>query len=130
VEQWEPGAAPQYLQVVVLVRGSDLGAEFDLYEMRLPIAGIVEAPFTLSNAKFRFLSRDAPEEGSWTYFAYPLSQAFVQEYGAAPTRWEGIEVFFEVRFDQKQDGDAASALVYFDDLYLGPQALNPNRPDD
>jgi hypothetical protein len=118
------------VQFVVAVYGSDIGTEFPIYEIRFPLAGVDRDPLTLSNAKFLFLSREKrPGLGRWTYFGYPLRQAFESRWGKAPTRWDKLEVFLEVRYDAKTQAQGeTSADVYFDDIYAGPQAENPNRP--
>ncbi len=131
VDRWEPVATFQYLQFVVIVRGGDFGDEFALHEIRFPIAGAPRQPFELSNARFVFLSRDAPVMNRWTYFSYPIKQAFEERWGRVPERWDSIETIFEVRYDAKtEEQSPTGAQVYFDDLYMGRQAFNPNKPAD
>lgn len=131
VDSWNPSAAFQYLQFVLIVRGGDFGDSFPLHEIRFPIAGATRQPFELSNARFVFLSRDPPELGEWVYFSYPVARAFERQWGVVPQTWESLEVLFEVRYDGKTpEQSPTGAQVYFDDLYLGPQLLNPNRPDE
>ena len=130
VQEWRPEASFQYLQFVVVVRGGDFGDDLDLHEVRFPIAGIDHEPFRPANAWFVFLRRGQPSLREWTYFGYPIRRAFEVRWGRAPTTWDGLEFFFEARYDGKTAEQAAtSASVYFDDLYLGPQMSNPNRPD-
>ena len=129
VDDWEPAATFQYMQFVVVVRGADFGDGAPVHEVRFPIAGIEREPFTLSNARFLFLSRNPPVKGQWTYFGYPVKQAFQTRLGKVPERWDSIELFFEVRYDGKAaEQGVTSAHVYYDDLYAGPQIDNPNRP--
>jgi hypothetical protein len=130
VDEWTPSATHQYVQFVVAVYGADYEDEFDIHEVRFPIVGIESDPFTLTNARWRYLSRDTtPELGEWTYFGYPVRAAFEEAWGRVPGRFDRIDVFFEVRYDNKQPGQGAStATVYFDDVYLGLFATNPNRP--
>ncbi len=130
VDDWQPQATFQYLQFVIVVRGGDFGDDFGIHEMRFPIAGIDREPFLLSNARFLFLSREAPKLRKWVYFGYPVRQAFATRLGRVPERWDSIEAFFEVRYDGKTaEQPATSARVYFDDLYAGPLLDNPNHPD-
>jgi hypothetical protein len=130
VDDWQPSEPFQYLQVVVVVRGAEFGDGVPAHEVRFVVAGAPRQPFDVSNAKFVFLSRAAPDTGRWTYFSYPVKQAFEYQWGRAPETWESIETFVEVRYDGRtSDAPAASARVYFDDLYLGPQIFNPNPPD-
>lgn len=129
VDEWAPGTPPQYIQVVAIVHGGDFGDGIEPHEIRFVLAGIDREPFTLSNAKFLFLSRDPPPLHQWTWFGYPLGQAFLSRWGKLPTRWDSIELFFEVRYDRRPpSAPAAAADVYFDDLYAGPLAGNPNWP--
>lgn len=130
VDEWTPNATFQYIQFVVAVHGGNFGDDLAIHQIRFPIAGIDSEPFQLSNARFVFLSRGEPEIGAWTYFGYPVSQAFQSKWGAVPSTWEYIEMFFEVRYDSKTvEQGATTAKVYFDDLYAGPMVHNPNRPD-
>ncbi len=129
VDEWEPNATFQYLQFVAVVNGGDFGDDLATHQIRFPLAGIDRAPFTLSNAQFLFLSRDAPDLGEWIYFGYPIGHAFQQKWGRVPAGFESIEFFFEVRYDGKTaEQPVSTAQVYFDDLYVGPQLDNPNRP--
>jgi hypothetical protein len=132
VEDWQPqDVAFQYVQFVVVVAGGDYGDEYDSHQIRVPLAGAESEPFQLLNARWLFLSRDQPVVGEWVYFGYPLRQAFIDKWGKAPATWDGIEIFLEVRYDGKTAADSGmSADVSFDDLYLGTQAGNPNRPED
>jgi len=130
VEDWQPhDVAFQYVQFVVIVYGGgDRDDDFDL-QIRFPLAGAAREPFLIANAKWVFLSRGPPPTGEWVYFGYPLRQAFIDRWGKAPAVWDRIELFLEVRYDGKKAGDAGmSADVYFDDVYLGTQLGNPNRP--
>lgn len=130
VEEWTPNATFQYLQFVVAVHGGNFGDDEAIHQIRFPIAGIGREPFQIDNARFMFLSRGQPEMNAWTYFGFPIKQAFQSKWGAVPSSWEFIEIFFEVRYDSKTaEQGTTSAKVYFDDLYVGPMVSNPNRPD-
>jgi hypothetical protein len=130
VDHWQSIEPFQYLQFVVSVHGGDHPDGGDIHQIRVPIAGAPRQPFDLSNAQFLFLSRDDPKVGEWTYFSYPILDGFSTRLGWDPVGWDYIEVFFETRYDQKLEGTTASADVYFDDLYMGPQTFNPNRPPE
>jgi hypothetical protein len=130
VDRWEPIEPFQYLQFVVSIHGGNHPDGGDIHQVRFIVAGAQRPPFTLSNAVFLFLRRGQPDIGEWTYFSYPILDAVRTRLGWDPVDWEFIEVFFEVRYDQKTIGTVAAADVYYDDLYIGQQALNPNRPDE
>jgi hypothetical protein len=74
--------------------------------------------------RYVFLSRDAPVVGEWTYFAYPLREAFIAEGFALPSGFSSLDFMLEIR------SSADDAHAYFDDLYMGTQAGNPNRPKE
>lgn len=130
VDEWQPTATFQYLQMVLSVKGADFEDEFEFHEIRVPLGGIDREPFLLSNARFSFLNRDQPKLREWTYFSFPVRDAFQTVLGRVPAAFESLEVFFEVRYDDKTPAQGETrAHVYYDDLYIGTQAGNPNRPE-
>jgi hypothetical protein len=112
-----------FLQFVVKAAG---GAPEEVREVRFVIAGTATEPEPSPQARYVFLSRDAPTVGEWTYFAYPISEAFEARTGVVPQAWTSIDISLEARLLDGGDG----ATVYFDDLYVGPQRGNPNRPKE
>lgn len=131
VDDWHSAATFQYVQAVVAVRSDDYGDGVPVHEIRFSLAGLDRPPFSVPGVSFFFLSRAAPAGHNWVYFDYPLRLAFMTRFGKVPSRWDAIDVRLEVRYDAKtKDEGATSAQVYFDDLYVGPQASNPNRPPD
>jgi hypothetical protein len=130
VEDWEHSGVRPYLEFVVSVYGGNHPDGGGLHEARFVIAGAPREPFTLLNGRFIFLSRDDPEPGEWTYFSYPVLETIRTHLGWDPSGWEYVELSLELRYDEKGAGSTASAHVYFDDLYVGPQIFNPNRPPD
>ncbi|MGQ9573354.1 MAG: hypothetical protein ACUVX1_02770 [Chloroflexota bacterium] len=140
VENWVKGTPKQYLQFVVIlcreVDGRDCGGgatnlpgEYN-HQIRYILAGINEEPFEIGNAHFVFISQDEPKQGEWVYFERNLAQDFEELWGAVPEGFDKMRILFEVRYDQKEAGDTpAEADVYYDDLYMGPAAENPNLPE-
>lgn len=130
VDSWDPQARLQYLEFVVRVSGADLLPESPTHDVRFLIAGAPTDPTTTPDVHLIFLSRAAPVIGKWTYFAYPIKRAFESRFDRAPARWDSLQVSFEARYDGwNGSAPAKAADVYFDDLYVGFQAGNPNRPD-
>jgi hypothetical protein len=81
---------------------------------------VPQDPFDLN--KYVFLSRAAPTVGAWTYFAYPVADAFKQQFGATPSSVDSVTLSLELgAFEQP-------LAARFDDIYAGPQLANPNRP--
>ena len=130
VENWTKGTPKQYLQFVVIAFGvTNLPGGYPNHQIRYPLAGISEEPFSISNAHFVFLSRDEPKEGEWIYFERNIKQDFEELWGAAPEGFSKLRILFEVRYDDKQAGTTpAEADVYYDSLYMGPASENPNKP--
>jgi hypothetical protein len=118
-----PSADDVLLQFVVKAGG---GAPGEVREMRFVIAGAASDPEQATEARYVFLSRDNPAEDEWTYFAYPVAAAFQAHTGAIPQAWSSVDVSLGARALSGND----AATVYFDDVYLGTQAGNPNRPKE
>jgi hypothetical protein len=130
VDDWQPHADFQYLYFGVTVRGGDFVDGMPLHEIRF-LVGAPENPAPDANVAYIFLSRAAPVLHQWTYFSYPVRQAFDERFGGAPNKWDSIEVQVGVRFDgRKPEDPPSSAEVFFDDMYAGPQADNSNRPPE
>jgi hypothetical protein len=129
VEDWVKGTPKQYLQFVVIAFGvKNLPGGYTNHQIRYPLAGISAEPFVISNAKFRFITKEEPTTGHWVYFERPVASDFEELWGAVPQGFDKLRILFEVRYDDKLAGTEGKADVYFDDLYLGPAADNPNQP--
>jgi hypothetical protein len=114
---WKPPAgadAEVGLRVTVRAGGADFILHFSFGGLQATPAG------TPGNERYVFLSRGAPATGAWTYFGYAVAAAFKDQFGLADTGIEGIAVGIELRGEGTQ--------AWFDDVYAGTQARNPNRP--
>lgn len=122
VNSW-PDDGSAYLQFSVRAPTGS----FDLApEIRFLIAGARIEPEPSPDVPYVYLTRDAPVVGEWTYFAYPVRQAFIELRAGVPAAWASIDVTVEAR---SQEG-APPEVAYFDDLYFGSQIGNPNRPKE
>lgn len=125
VERWEPGTPKQYVQAVVIVIGAENapeGLDADNYQLRYVLAGVDQPPLELGNARFVLPDDGAIQPGRWLRFELDLHADFERLWAAVPAGFTGLRVLFEVRWDNRVDGDGpAAADVYFDDLYLGPR---------
>lgn len=131
VDRWQSKAASQNVRFVMSVRGGDFDNGPGVHQVRFVIAGSDAAATLLPEVTQVYLSRAAPPLRRWAYFGYPVKQAFIDRFGKAPTRWERIDVSVEAGYDGELGGEpGVSADVFFDDLYAGPLAQNPNRPAD
>jgi hypothetical protein len=141
VENWSKGTPKQYLEFVVIVcrdgpegkctQGAPnvSGGYGYNQQVRYLLAGISEDPFKIGNAQFVYISKEEPPIGEWVYFERNIKEDFRRLWGAVPEGYDYIRVLFEVRFDDKEAGEApAEADVYYDDLYMGSASDNPNRP--
>jgi hypothetical protein len=139
VDNWKRGTEKQYLQFVVIVfaptnysvdsAGTPLNVPFPNYQIRYPLLGISEQPFPIANSFFKFIGTDSdPRQGEWVYFESNIKKDFQEFWKAVPEGYSKIRILFEVRYDDKVAGVPAEADVYYDDLYMGPAAANPNKP--
>jgi hypothetical protein len=129
VEDWLKGTEKQYLQFVVIVWGpANFSPASPNYQIRFPLAGIDEEPFNLSNAHFQFVTKEQPVTDQWVYFERNIRDDFQRLWGAVPEGFSSIRILFEVRYDDKSVGTALEGNAYYDDLYVGPAAGNPNAP--
>ena len=130
VKDWHRGTEKQYLQFVVIVIGATgLPGDYPNHQIRFLLAGIDQPPFPISNAHFVFINKDEPVTGQWVYFERNLRDDFQQLWGAVPTSFQKIRILFETRYDDKTAGSGeVKADVFYDDLYVGPAADNPNQP--
>jgi hypothetical protein len=122
VSDWPDGDAA-YLQVTVRA-----GPGFEpVRAIRLLLAGADREPEPAPpDVRYVFLSRDAPITREWTYFAYPIRQAFIDRGWAVPSGFVSLDVTLEIHPNSVQP----RVVVFYDDVYLGPQAGNPNRPKE
>ncbi len=132
VEKWNKGTPKQYLQFVIIVFEATNRPYTDFVvsnrQIRYPLAGISEDPFSISNAHFVYIGTEEPEIGEWVYFERHIKQDFEQLWGAVPEGFTFIRILFEVRYDDKEIGAPTEAKVYYDDLYLGTASENTNHP--
>ena len=120
VENWQRGAAKQYIQAVVIAIGPDNNpVPAENYQMRYVLSGVGTEPLEIGNAKYVFLSGDDPKIGEWIPFEFNVRDDFNQHWGAVPEGYEMLRLLFEVRYDDKPTGAPSTADVYYDELYLG-----------
>lgn len=124
VNRWAPGDAQAYLEFEVAAVTAAGGVEEA--SVRFIIAGLAEEPPDAGTAGVVFLSRDGPKTGEWTYFGYPVAQAFRDELGGVPAAWDRIDITVHVGYVIGPSGRAPSGEAYFDDFYMGAQAGGPN----
>lgn len=121
VTKWVRGTRLQYLQFAVIAfEANNLPGGYPNHQIRYILAGLDEEPFSIANAHFVFLNRDDPTLDEWVPFQVNVKDDFLNLWGDVP-EYEKIRVLFEVRYDDKVEGEGpAEADVYYDDLYFGP----------
>jgi hypothetical protein len=121
---WPDEGGP-YLEVAVAPQKTDVYTP----SLRFIIAGADREPAAEPDSQVIMVSRSDPTPGEWTYFSYPVQQAYLDRTGSAPGAWGEIGFRVQLRY-ATPEGMEAGATVYLDDLYLGSQEGNPNRPPD
>lgn len=122
IDNWVQGTAKQYLQVVITVDGAKNVQLMNNLPVQLSyiLSGIKSPPLTFYNRKFDLTESKERQQSRWVYFNKDLHADFIKHWGAVPESTEKIRVLFEVRFDDRLQGeDNVNADVYYDDLYLG-----------
>ncbi len=137
VENWERGTEKQYLQTVVICRGPDnVPARIprnprglQSVQLAMTLAGVSEPPLRMGNREFEVTGPVDPVEGEWVFFEFDLHELFQKHWGVVPVNSAGTRVFFEVRYDQKNDMTPARCDVYYDDVYVGDESRAPASSD-
>jgi len=137
VDRWEdtPDPGVLRLQILVVAIGDPRTREIvesgdpDIYpnitnfQLRYQLAGPSEAPDDGGNIKTRVIGKGPPELGSWLHFDLPVKSDFRQSWGSAPENFRYLRIMFAVRWDDKEEGAALQADVYYDDLFFGFEGL-------
>jgi hypothetical protein len=123
VENWKKGSLHQYLQAVAIVFApANLPTTYPNYQIRYLLAGADSPPFSITNGKFVFVTREDPKVGEWVPFELNLREDFEELWGQVPEGYEFVRLLFEVRWDNKVAGEApAEADAFYDDLFAGPR---------
>ncbi|QYK47593.1 MAG: hypothetical protein KF838_12475 [Phycisphaeraceae bacterium] len=122
VENWQRGTPKQYLQVVVILwniqeRVPAIGNARNV-QIAYTLAGVEEAPLSISNRKFILSGPPEPVQGEWVHFEINPRTDFKAHWGVDFSNFEFCRVLFEVRFDSLRDEDPpVRGDVYYDDLY-------------
>jgi hypothetical protein len=128
VQNWKKATDFQYLQFVVIVFTTDpITGQTSNTQIRYLLAGAPSQPFSIDNARFVFITKDEPVTDQWVHFGRNIREDFQQEWGSIPENITAVRLFFETRFDSPTEIQPQMAGdVYYDDLYLGPQAKAPS----
>ena len=126
VTDWTRGTKHQYLQAVVMATrpsNKPSGSNFPTYQIAIPLAGITEPPFKMGNRRFAFEPHNTPPAeptlNEWVPFEFNLHDLYRHHWGFVPEHSTSFKVFFEVRYDAKEEHEHPLATVYFDALYFG-----------
>jgi hypothetical protein len=136
VERWEntPDPGALQLQIIIGVVGDprileivqsddpdepEAHPDLDNYQLRYQLAGPTEEPEDGGNIRNRVIGKGPPELGNWVRFDLPVKSDFEQSWGGVPANYRYLRVMFNVRWDDKEEGAALHADVYYDDLFFG-----------
>ena len=100
----------------------DPAVDFPNHQIRYYLAGLDKPAFPVSNARLVFVTRGPPVTGEWQHFELPVRADFERLWRAVPTRFDKLRLMFEARWDNRREGSSVDADVYFDDLYVTPEA--------
>lgn len=136
VDRWEyvPNQAELQLQIIVaaigdprireIVKPEDIDrpevyAKLDNFQLRYQLAGPTDEPEDGGNIRNRVVGKGPPDLGSWVRFDLPVKSDFGQRWGSVPANYRQLRIMFAVRWDDKEEGAALHADVYYDDLFFG-----------
>ncbi len=142
VDRWEYASDedPLQLQIIVVAIGDprtreivesdqpydennpdnpEVPASLDNYQLRYQLAGPNEEPEDGGNIRTRVIGKGPPDLGSWLHFDLPVKSDFEQRWGRVPANFRQLRIMFLVRWDDKEEGAALHADVYYDDLFFG-----------
>lgn len=136
VDRWEDASDAEVLQLQIIVAAigdprtreivesgdpdaREVHPRLDNFQFRYQLAGPAEAPEDGGNVKNRAIGYGPPKLGSWLHFDLPVKADFEQRWGHVPADYERLRVMFAVRWDDKPEGAALHADVYYDDLFFG-----------
>jgi hypothetical protein len=140
VDRWEdaPDESTLQLQILVaafgdprtreIVKPDDFDdpavhAKLENFQLRYQLAGPTEEPEDGANVKNQVIGKGPPDLGSWVRFDLPVKPDFEQHWGVVPANYQYLRVMFAVRWDDKEEGAALHADVYYDDLFFGFEDL-------
>ena len=133
VERWENPSDQTllYLDVAVAVVGDprahdiiipddpELHPDLANYQIRYYMAGLTEPYENLLNMRAKMVGVGPPELGKWVHFDFPVKADFQQLWGAVPADFDYVRIFFEARWEEKEEGAPVHAEFYYDDLFFG-----------
>jgi hypothetical protein len=136
VDRWEYASDEGALQLQIIVAAAgdprtreivksnnpddlEIHPKLDNFQLRYQLAGPTEKPEDGGNVKHRVIGEGPPELGSWLRFDLPVKSDFEERWGSAPANYRQLRIMFAVRWDDKAEGAALHADVYYDDLFFG-----------
>jgi hypothetical protein len=136
VNRWEDESVEGALQLQIIVTAvgdprtreivksnnpddPEVHPKLDNLQLRYQLAGPTEEPEDGGNVKHRVVGEGPPDLGSWLRFDLPVKSDFEQHWGSVPANYRLLRIMFAVRWDDKAEGAALHADVYYDDLFFG-----------
>jgi len=97
----------------------EIHPDLNNYQLRYQLAGPTEDPEDGGNIKNRVVDKGPPPLGTWVHFDLPIKSDFEELWGTVPANYQQLRAMFVVRWDDKPEGAAVHADVYYDDLFFG-----------
>lgn len=136
VDRWEdtPGPGALQLQIIVgvigdprtleIVRSDDpndpeVNPALENFQLRYQLAGPTAELEDGANIRHRVIGVGPPPLERWVPFELPVKSDFEERWNYIPANFRQLRVLFGVRWDDKQEGAALRADVYYDDLFFG-----------
>ena len=117
VNDWEQGTPTMYLQTVVIVWFKQPRAGMNNFQVRFLLGGVSYRPTRMENVRYVHFAKEPPRQGQWAPFAVDVWEAFKAQWGYVPPEWERLNIFFEVRYDEREKvAGPIRAEVFYDDL--------------
>lgn len=120
VENWRQTVKNQYIQAVVIFHGKNIlpsPPTFNHIQIRYILAGLEGPPYPAANVRYLLIGPPKPKEGEWIYFKRDIVEDFSKLWGWFPKKFEKVEFFFEVRYDDPPSPEnLPQGDVYWDDF--------------
>jgi hypothetical protein len=101
----------------------EVPANLDNFQLRYQLAGPAEELEDGANIRQRVIGSGPPDMGGWQHFDLPVKSDFAERWGSVPANFRDLRIMFLVRWDDKEEGAALHADVYYDDLFFGFDGL-------
>lgn len=121
VDNWAPTDNIQFVSLAIAAIDPKRTPKTGTTNVQLHylLGGTAKAPFRIDNAKFVFVTRNAPPVGTWTRFEIHPREDFARMWGSAPRGMRFVRLILTNRVTTHAAGEpAGGADVRWDDLAI------------